>query len=439
MKNGLETVKHPLTRRALFGRAAAATAATVIAAPVSTASAQHRAPPDTALYVPGYYPKNGWVNGRPLREHRRFSRHIGDWDGPARMLTRIGLDGSIRQTLLPVLAHDVDIAPDRSIGVLCGFEDKTHVAFDPVTLELAAVATSGGDGWRGGGHAAYLGGDKVVLSERAPRAPLNGPLERHFGKVTIREAATLKTLETYSTYGVDPHEIQLIEDGRYLVVANYGSLPDLKSRDLTVPRQVIDAAITVIDMRDGSLVDKYRTGASDIELRHLASGRLDRIFAIQARLGDDGAVRALERDIGEVYHFDITTEPGSNYLPAATLRYDAKRKRAAPMGGGKETAMMRHGLSIIYDERNDQAIATYPTAHRVMAFDGASGAVTAVIDTSRMGLRYPCGIALLPDGAHYAVTGYWENLFVFERRTHRLVRELCQYPVFFGHSHISVG
>ena len=432
-------MKHRLTRRALLGRAAAATAATIMAAPASTA-ATAPASGAAALYVPGYYPKNGWANGRPLREHKRFSRHISDWDGPARMLTRIGLDGSVRQTLLPVHAHDVDIAPDRSIGVLCGFEDRTHVAFDPHTLELAAVAASGGEGWRGGGHAAYLGGGgTVLLSERAPRVPLNGPLERHFGKVTIRESATLKTLETYSTHGVDPHEIQLIENGRYLVAANYGSLPDRKSRELTVPRQVVDASITVIDMRDGSLVDKYRTGADDIELRHLASGRLDRIFAIQARLGDDEAVRAVERDVDQVYHFDITTEPGSNYLAAATLRYDAKRRRATGMGGRAETAMMRHGLSIIYDERNDQAIATYPSAHRVMAFDGASGAVTAVIDTSGMGLRYPCGLALLPDGVHYAVTGYWENLFIFERRTHRLVRELCQYPVFFGHSHISVG
>lgn len=432
-------MKQSLTRRALLARAAAATAATIMTAPAAAEPARDRALRDAALYVPGYFPRNGWANGRPLRQHRHFSRHIRDWDGPARMLTRIGMDGSVRQTMLPVHAHDVDISPDRSVGVLCGFEDKAHVAFDPQTLELAAVAASGGEGWRGGGHAAYLGGDTVLLSERAPRAPLNGPLDRHFGKVTIREAATLKTLETYSTFGVDPHEIQLIEGGRYLVAANYGSLPDLKSRELTVPRQVVDASITVIDMRDGRLVDKYRTGASDIELRHLASGRLDRIFAIQARLGDDEAVRAVERGVDEVYHFDITTEPGSNYLPAATLRYDAKTRRAARMGGRAETAMMRHGLSIVYDERNDEAIATYPTAHRVMAFDGASGAVTAVIDTAEMGLRYPCGIALLPDGIHYAVTGYWENLFIFECRTHRLVRDLCQYPVFFGHSHISVG
>jgi hypothetical protein len=62
------------------------------------------------------------------------------------MLTRIGLDGSVRQTLLPVHAHDVDIAPDRSVSVLCGFEEPTHVAFDPQALELAAVAASGGEG-----------------------------------------------------------------------------------------------------------------------------------------------------------------------------------------------------------------------------------------------------------------------------------------------------
>lgn len=58
-------------------------------------------------------------------------------------------------------------------------------------------------------------------------------------------------------------------------------------------------------------------------------------------------------------------------------------------GGCDETAMMR----------NDQAISSYPSLHRVMAFDVAGGAVTAVIDTGGMELRDPRGMALLPDGA----------------------------------------
>ena len=107
------------------------------------------------------------------------------------------------------------------------------------------------------------------------------------------------------------------------------------------------------------------------------------------------------------------------------------------MGRRKDIEQMRHGLSIVYDAEADQAIATYPSANRVMVFDGASGRVVKNLDSARVGLRFPCGVTLLPDGVHYAVAGYWENLFVFERKTHRLARDLCLYPVFFGHSHIT--
>ena len=54
------------------------------------------------------------------------------------------------------------------------------------------------------------------------------------------------------------------------------------------------------------------------------------------------------------------------------------------------------------------------------------------LDTRTVGLRYPCGMTFLPDGKHYAVTGHWENMFVFERGTHRLVRELCLSRCFSG-------
>ncbi len=109
------------------------------------------------------------------------------------------------------------------------------------------------------------------------------------------------------------------------------------------------------------------------------------------------------------------------------------------MGDAKSTKLMRHGLSIRYDDKHDEAIATYPTTHHVMVFDGATGAVSNSLDTRTVGLRYPAGVTFLPDGRHYAVTGHWENMFVFERGTHRLVRELCLYPVFFGHGHITAA
>lgn len=415
-----------------------------LAASTPAQSAQQAASPaskklkKSAVYVPGYFPEYGFANGKPLVSHTRFMRAISNKDGIKRMISRIGMDGSVRQALLPVNAHDVEVAPDRSIGVLCGFEAGEHCAFDPETLDMVAYAPSLGEGWRGGGHAQYVdGGKTVILSERAPAQPVKGGLEPHFGRVTIRDPETLKISESYSTFGIDPHDIRLIDDGKYLVAANYGSVVSDKTGQHTVPRQVVEASVTVIEVATGKLVDKHVTGARDIELRHLAAGRLDRIFAIQARFGSDKQDAAQRVDDHAAYDFDQTTEPGLNYLGAATLKYDARAKTVTKMGDAKSTKLMRHGLSIRYDERHDEAIATYPSSHQLMVFDGATGAVTKRFDTSKIGLRYPCGITLLPDGRHYAVTGYWENMFVFELGTHRLVRELCLYPLFFGHSHIT--
>ncbi len=392
---------------------------------------------NVAVYVPGYFPDSAYANGKPLTANRRFNRAIKG-QPVYKMLTRVGFDGSVRQTLLPVAAHDVEVAPDRSIGVLCSMDGEQHTAFDPETLELAAIGPSLGGGWRGGGHAVYLdGGKTVILSERAPYLPYQGKLDRHYGRLTIRDPKTLKITETYSTHGIEPHDIRLTADGKYIVAANYGSTVSAKTGAFTIPRDVVQASITVVELSSGRLVDKRVTGRGDTELRHLAAGRLDRIFAIQARYGSDHDDARQLKGENVAYESDVTTDPGYNYMSAATLKYDAARNRLTRMGDAKSTGLMRHGLSIRYDERHDEAIATYPTTHHVMVFDGATGAVSNMLDTRTVGLRYPAGVTFLPDGRHYAVTGHWENMFVFERGTHKLVRELCLYPVFFGHSHIT--
>lgn len=396
----------------------------------------------TSVYVPGYMPEKALVNGVKAARNRHFARNISDFRSPYRLLTKVGMDGRVTQALLPAYAHDVKIAPDKSIGILCGFEEREQVAFDPQTLDLVAKAPAAGEGWRGGGHAVFLDrGKTVAMSERAPRrAVTDGRLEAQYGRITIRDADTLAVRESYSSHGIDPHDIRLIDDGRYLVAANYGSLPRPGKVDLPVPRDVPQACVTIIDMANGRLVDRIVTARnSQLETRHLAAGRLDRIFAIQARLGSDAdGVAEIAGQSRIAAGEDITTDGGIAYLAAATLKL-ASGEAPQVMGNAGQRAAMRHGLSIAYDDRFDQAIATFPSSHHVMVFDGASGRVVHDLDSSTTGLRYPCGVTLLPDGKHYAVAGYWENLYVFERGTHKLVRDLCLYPVFFGHSHITAA
>lgn len=398
---------------------------------------QSRASTDFSVYVPGYMMDNARVRGRPVKTDTRVARALSSQDGPARLLTRIGKDGKLTQAILPVMAHQVTVAPDNSVGILCGFEASDQVAFDPVTLDKVAQSPAFAEGWRGGGHAVFLdAGRTALVSERAPRrSATGGDLTAQYGRITIRDSNTLKVRGSYSTHGIDPHDIRLIEDDRYLVIANYGSLPKVGQR-LSVPRHVAEACVTIIEVETGKLVEKWVTGRKDTEVRHLAAGGRDRIFAIQARLGTDAAEAQAMRGHAPVYGPDITSEPGVTYLSAPTLKI-ASGRRPKNMGSAAETAEMRHGLSIVYDAKHDQAIASFPSAHRVMVFDGTSGEVLQDYDTTSSGLRFPCGVTLLPDGLHYAVTGYWENLFVYELGSHRLVRDMCLYPVFFGHSHIT--
>lgn len=390
-----------------------------------------------AIYVPGYNPDRAYANGEMAVRHSELGRNVKSRNSPYRLLSRIGMDGSIRQAVLPVAAHDVEIAPDRSVGILCGMNYGGHVTFDPETLDISGVGKPFRKGWNGGGHAVFLADSKTVLiSERAPRKSLRYKVESHYGRITIRDPESMKILESYSTHGIDPHDIRLVENGRFLVIANYGSVIDKRTGDYTSPRRVVEASVTIVEVASGKLIDKQVSNTEHTELRHLAAKNRDTVFAIQALLDKDETGAATHAGHDTAYSVGLTHHPASNYMVANTLRFSGPDSGGKPMGSANARALMQQGISIKYDREHDTVIASYPSTHRVMVFDAASGETIRIIDTSAMGLRYPCGVTFLPDGKHYAVTGYWENLFVFERDSHQLVRDLCLYPVFFGHSHI---
>ena len=105
-------------RNIIKGGALAALAAATISKPDPARAASLPKPlKKAAVFVPGYHPEHAYANGRPLTENRRFNRAVRDQ--PLRkMLTRVGFDGSIRQTLLPVAAHDVEEALRRDFTPL---------------------------------------------------------------------------------------------------------------------------------------------------------------------------------------------------------------------------------------------------------------------------------------------------------------------------------
>lgn len=398
---------------------------------------------EPAFLVPGYFPNEAFRGGRPLKHDAHAARNLpSGYDGPVTLLSRVTAAGDERRALMPIRGHDVEVAPDRRTAVFAAMNHEALLRFEVDSLDLTHSAAPHAPGYIFGGHASYTADGKTLfVAERsADDTAYAGDLARYQGRISVRDAATLDVLDSFPAHGVGPHEVALIDDDRHLAIANYGRVP--WPADQTQPAPGIpygvEPSLTVIDTADGRLLRKVASTRPQNELRHLGAARSDRIFAIQARPDTFANTQRVLRGRGETYMPDRSDSKRRGYLPVPVLHFDVEAglSRAATT---QDRLLMQRGQSIVYDPVHDEALAVFTSAHAVVAFDGASGAVKRVVRTDRLGLRLPRGIALLPDHDAYAVSGHWADVFVFSRGRHDLLREACCFAPLFGHSHLAIG
>jgi hypothetical protein len=397
-------------------------------------------PKGDRLFIPGYRTKDARIAGQPALG---LLPGLGPKAaGDTTLLTRVDPDGAVVQAIYPITGHDVTISPDGRVGFFgrMGVAEirggAHHIAFDPDTLEEVARGKPLKTGWRGGGHGLFLpDGSALLTAERAPLTGYRQHPEAHYGRIALRDPITLRVIDSIPCHGIDPHEIRLMPGGRQIAVANYGSVAAPGTADLSVPRRVVEACVTIVDLESGALVARHRSTGPEVELRHLALAADGGLFGIRVRLGPPGSEAA---GAGPQPETDLTADPGEVYLPAAPLLVVAGAA-GVTAGSGTEPDHLRHGLSVEYDPAADEFIATFPSSHRLMVFDARSGDLRQDIDTARLGLQYPCGLALLADGQTYAVAGYWQDVMLFQRGSHRPLRRLTRHPVLYGHSHMTAA
>ncbi|MEM7303479.1 MAG: DUF1513 domain-containing protein [Pseudomonadota bacterium] len=394
-----------------------------------------------AAYVPGYWPDTAHSQGLSARFHPDIGRNVPtDYDGPVRLLTRLGFDGSLKQAVFPVFGHDVAISPDGSVGFFGSLEYENFVSFDPQTLDLIAIGRPLGEGWIGGGHGLYLDDGKVLtVTERAPKTGYLGTPEQHHGRISFRDPVTLAETHHCSSHGISPHDIRAIDGGRYVAIAHYGSTYPAGKRSYGLPRHIVEPSIAIVEAASGKLVEKILTGTSGFELRHLCPVDRQTLFAIQVDMQPDDLDEPFRENQTALYEKDLTTLGGESYFPAPMVKVAGNNRSAKALGTTDQQIRMRQGISIARDDEHGQVIATYPSSQRVLIFDESSGDVIEEIATDELGLDYPCGVAVLGDTPFFVITGHWKNMFVFRRGSGELVRDLCHYTTFFGHSHICVA
>jgi len=391
------------------------------------------------FYIPGYRPNRLLYQGTPLAFHPKFTEGItNNYDGPRTMVSRFKWGGKVHRKVFPLKGHQITVQRQSPVAFFNSIDHSVMVSFDRESLKLDRLIQSHSDKFVGGGHAIFSNdGCCLINLERREMRPFQGSIENHYGAVVIRDSISMKVLTVYSCYGINPHEIRMVDD-HTVAVSNYGSTGWPLDRQLKAYTFVVEPSITLINIRDGSLVAKFICPDKELELRHLALDSRGDLLAIQTRLMEAKDERNYDNHSTQVYEADDTVDYRLWFGPAPLLSVSGGRVSNISL---PEPISQRQGQSIVYDSLYDQFIVTYTSSHRIVVVDALNFEAKYVIKTRQYGVYYPRGIQLLPDNRHYAVSGSWRNIKIFKRGSHQSMegKESIRYETFLGHSHMSVA
>lgn len=187
------------------------------------------------------------------------------------------------------------------------------------------------------------------------------------GLVSVRDARSHEQLGAFPSHGASPHDCQLIDDGRVLVITNGGG-----------PRGGTAPSVTYVDVKTEKLIEKLEFATPDINAGHLA---------ISAR--GDLAVVSAQRD-----GLPPETSPGGISLRPAGGTWHTLTQPASLL-----SRLYGETLSVCIDEAHGVVAATTPVGNRLTFWDMASGRLLR-----EYGAHNPRGVTLTRDGGHFVVS-----------------------------------
>ena len=198
-------------------------------------------------------------------------------DNPAggHFLTRLDMtSGQVQSCPVPMRGHAVlPLAGDKALlfGRRPAFECAV-VIFPPSPLEgrreqrlgaalgVRGIPATAGRHFNGHGCLS-ASGDVLFTTEN--------DYDGKRGVLGIRDSQTFQHLGEYDTFGLDPHDVHLMPDGKTLVIANGGieQHPDFGRRKLNL--DTMQPSLVYIDAASGKKIDEYRLLDHHLSIRHL--------------------------------------------------------------------------------------------------------------------------------------------------------------------------
>lgn len=199
------------------------------------------------------------------------------------------------------------------------------------------------------------------------------------GKIGVRDANTYQLIEEYDSFGIGPHQLKLLPDGKTLVIANGGiqTHPDTGREKLNL--ESMDSHLTYIDATSGKHIESFRVSEPKASIRHLD-------------VANDGTVAiAIQVQRQACGH--------TNNVPLAAIH--------AP---DKALELFESPLALIASMNDYVGSVAINNSTRIAGFTSPRGNLVAFwhIDSKEFvgyhRLRDVCGIAITPDQKHFILS-----------------------------------
>lgn len=172
----------------------------------------------------------------------------------------------IKHIPLPDRGHDIVFSPTTNKAIAFARRPGNFaVAFD-TTRAAEPVIITAPVGRHFYGHGVFSTDGKLLYASE-------NDYDNALGKIGIYDAASdFKRIGEFNSFGIGPHEIHLLNNGKTLVIANGGieTHPDFGRAKLNLA--TMQSSIAFIDVRHGTLIEKHTLPSSvqKLSLRHMA-------------------------------------------------------------------------------------------------------------------------------------------------------------------------
>jgi hypothetical protein len=279
--------------------------------------------------------------------------------------------GRIIQSVdLPVRGHDVTYSPVTGRAVVFARQPGMFaVVFDP-SGRAAPITIPSSEGRHFFGHGVFSPDGKLLYATE-------NDFEATRGVIGIFDVAGgYRRIGEFDTYGIGPHEMILLPDGKTFAIANGGieTHPDYGRAELNL--DTMDPSLSLVDSTSGALVGQFRLSSDlhQLSIRHMVVDAQGKIwFGCQYR-GEKSDAPQL------IGHVTCDGDIRLIELPPTALR--GLRNYVG-------------GLAVSDDGRT--ILASSPVGGTVLILDGETSRAGDLIE-----LRSTCGAA--PDPGGFVIT-----------------------------------